>query len=229
MAEAVAETATGIGAPIVPTSKAPATAPVTTETKPAAPAAAAPIEKKPIENILGESVKTPEAEAKPVVTAEKYEAKDLKLPEGAIIDAAMAEKIAAFSSERGFSKDHAQAILESHNQAVKSHVDAAMAGWNATTEKWLTELREVHGSEANLGVAQAGIMQVLRKYPSGPKVAEFLNETGYGRNPVIFNFLHEIWQGMKPATFVRPQGQPSAKSQSVEDRLFGDMFEKKGS
>ena len=133
--------------------------------------------------------------AAPAVTApEKYEA--FKLPEGF----ALPEGFEGFAREKGFSQDQAQAFidrLDAHGKAsaeaaTKAAKDKQEADTIAMRAKWETDLRASpkFGGEKfdeNVAVALTG-----RDKLAPPEMVAFLNETGFGNHPIVFEHFHTL-------------------------------------
>lgn len=215
-----------------PDAKAPANAPV----KPPADAAvakdAAPqkpdvakqeatkAEAKPAEQTKdkAESAKTGEEAKKEVKPAapERYE---LKLPEGSLLGDTLLEKTASFAKERGFSNEHAQAVVEHTNSVFASLIEEEKKALEAQSEKWVESCRTGKFGGDAFKENAAAVERLVAAYGS-QDFKELVNQTRLGNHPALWEFLASIAQASKEDKAVMPNVPTVTRQRSDAEVLF---------
>jgi hypothetical protein len=191
-----------------------AAAVATLATEPAKDAAAPVVEQKVS---TGETPK----DAKPVeakVVPEKY---DLKLPDNAVLDPSLLQKIAAVAKERGMSQEQAQGFVNAQNKEVQEI-------FNRQSEAWLEQVKgdkELGGEGANQTVELA--KRVVDRFGTESLKTD-LNRTGYGNHPELVRLLSRIGKSMSEDQFVRASAQSTGGKKSDEEIFYGSSTSQTG-
>lgn len=160
--------------------------------------------------------------AKPDIP-EKYE---LKLPDGAKLDAKHPEAIATFAKENGLSQKAAQALLERDAAHSKAQTEKIDADYKAFVDDLLVKSKadpEIGGAnfDANVNKAQ----RVIAKFDTDGKLKKVLDESGYGNHPDVIRIFTKIFGAMKEDELVVPSAQPGPKK-SMEEKFYPSMSQK---
>lgn len=153
---------------------------------------------------------------------EKY---DLKLPEGAVLDAAHLDQVAAFAKANGLSQDAAQKIVERDNATLAAYREKAVADWNAKTQAWLDASKtdkEIGGDKFDASVKVA--LDARNRFGT-PELQKLLDETGAGNHPEFIRFFARVGQAMAPDRVQNPaQGGTGQSEQDVLQARYPSMF-----
>jgi len=136
-----------------------------------------------------EAQKPPEA---PVVP-EKY---DLKLPEGAPLDAAHLDAVGSFAKDLKLPQDAAQKLVERDASLLTSFQEAKAKEWNGMVTGWGEQTKadpEIGGEKFTemTGAAKAAIERF-----GSPALKEMLNKTGAGNHPELVRIFARIGKAM---------------------------------
>ena len=137
-----------------------------------------------------------EGDGKPVVP-DKYE---LKLPEGAILEAADVEDTAALAKELGLSNEAAQKLLEKRNADRATLLESQQQFLRDSVSSWENAVKadpEIIGEkgtefQANVKLAK----QALNRFGS-PELIKALKETGYGSHPDLVRMMVRVGKAMR--------------------------------
>lgn len=150
---------------------------------------------------------------------EKYE---LKLPDGAHLDASALERTAAWARERGLSNEQAQAVLEFANDQAQAWLQSQRAEVQRLAfEEWPTQLQadpEYGGARFNETAEFA--RRGFAKFGT-PALKQALQETGYGNHPELVKTFARIGRELAEDQ-IEGGGKGGASSRSKADILFGD-------
>jgi hypothetical protein len=155
----------------------------------------------------------------------------LKIPEGSLLPAERAEKIAAFAKARGLSQEQAQAVLESEDEAVLSFAERQQATHLKAVNDWVEIVKKdpVVGGEKFEESAKFA-RQAVNRFASA-ELRQLLNATGFGNHPELFKMFRAIGEAMQGDRVVLPSAatQAAPKPRSLED-LFDDaeVLKRKG-
>lgn len=174
--------------------------------------------------------------AAPAAVPEKYE---LKLPEGALLDAAAVERTAAAARSLGLSQESAQKALEFANAEVAAFVQASNAQLSAlagvevdpagfakalgdTKTPWVDQLKadKEIGGEA-LGKNAELARRVLAKFGT-PQLSQALAATGYGNHPELVRMMVRIGKAMSEDSLVLGNRGGGAAPKDAASVLYGD-------
>lgn len=170
-----------------------APAPVTAPVNPATPAPA----------VAPEPADATNAAPPAPVVPEKY---DLKLPDGAPLDAAHLEAVASFAKDAKLPQDVAQKMVERDVQMVAQVFEKAQADWKAKTEAWLESSKtdkEIGGDKFTPMTKAAN--DVIAKYGS-PELRKLMDETGAGNHPEFIRIFARLGQAMADDKMTLPAG-----------------------
>lgn len=154
---------------------------------------------------------------KPVIP-EKY---DLKLPDGALIDAKRVEEIEAYAKAQGFSNEQAQALLERENSVLVNHIQAQEKAYQEASSKWVEELRadkEFGGEVFNQNAELA--KRFINRFGS-QTLKTTLDQTGLGNHPELFRMVVRAAKAMSEDQLVIPPTQPANRPKSMAERFYG--------
>lgn len=189
-----------------------------------APAATTEVTESPKVATKAETAEAPKAEAdktkeeSPVVTA-KY---DLKLPEGALVDAAHAEKVSSFAKDAGFSQEQAQALLDRDvAMAKEQHAkhEAVIADW----KQQVMNDPELGGDK--LAAKHEAAQRALKLFGSD-ETLDFL-DGGLGNHPAALRFLSRIGEAAKDDKAFIPTQSGKGTPKSAAEEFYGYMNEQK--
>lgn len=154
---------------------------------------------------------------------EKYE---LKLPDGAKLDAKHPEAIAAFAKANGLSQKAAQALLErdaNYSKAQVEKIDADYKTFMADLAKQAKADPEIGGANFDANVNKSA--RVIARFDTNGQVQKVLDESGYGSHPEIIRFFTKVFAAMKEDDLVIPSAQPGPKK-SMEEKFYPNMTQK---
>lgn len=158
------------------------------------------------------------------IVPEKY---DLKLPDGAVVDAATLEKVSAYAKENKLTNEEAQAILNRDNANIASFVEAQKEQLANTSKEWLETMKvdqEIGGETFVKNVELA--KRVIDRFGTDD-FKKALNETGFGNYPELVRVLVRIGKAMTDDQLVLAGSQAGGKKSAV-DVLYGKPTENKG-
>lgn len=208
-----------------PAPAAPATQPETKTTPaPAAPAAAtpaatpAPETKK--EGAAAEPA--PETKEKPAEqqTAVALTKDDVKLPEGAMLEAKRVEEIISFANEKKLPKDVAQAIAERENAVLSSYVEGEKEKHTKAKDQWYETAKtdkEFGGVEFDKNIERGH--RVIKRF-FGPEFLNILEKTGGDVHPEVIRGFVRLGKAMSDDQLVIPGDKVPADPERIEDRFY---------
>lgn len=191
---------------------------------------------------------TPAVPAPVSVVPETY---DLKLPEGSTVDPAIVERTAATARALGLSNEAGQTLLDAEvkaeaaaavdrekatQTAITEAVKAAEAKqtalleawtpgtgaeWKKQQDEWTKAAKadpDIGGDKFNQAVEASG--KAVARF-GGDDLKAFLNETGYGRHPVVLKFLASIGRAMSESTMATNGAPLGTGSKSTVNKFYG--------
>lgn len=174
------------------------------------------------------------ADAKPAeiaapVVPEKYDFKDVKLPEGLTLNDDIVKAVEPIFKKYGLTQEAANELVAAHGEALAKVETAAEAQRETEFKDWMKSTTEAniaairkewgHDFDGNLKVAQRGLARVF-----GPEGKKLLDETGLGSHPEFLKAFHTVGKmiqedtppiggqpnGRKPTTAVLYPNTPGA-------------------
>jgi hypothetical protein len=147
---------------------------------------------------------------------EKYE---LKLPDGAVLNPKRLDGIAQYAKEHALTSEQAQALVERENSILLEVANEQDQLFKTQVDNWKKEIeqdRELGGErfKENAETAARALREIF-----GPEIADILDETGYGNNPVLFKGAVKLGRLMANDKFVR-SGAHGSEPKSLEERLY---------
>lgn len=182
-----------------------ASTPPTPPTPPAAAAPAAP--PAPTALATPPPADPPAAPAAPVIP-EKY---DLKLPDGAHLDASAIEAVSAQAKALKLTNEQAQALLTEQDKAVAQYAAKQQAEWAEQGQKWVAEIKadpEIGGATFDASISKA--KQAVEKFGT-PAFREALESTGLGNHPEVVRVFARIGRAMSEDKLVTGAGSSGAQ------------------
>lgn len=180
----------------------------------------------------------------PPITAvpEKYE---LKLPQGSTVDPAIVERTAAKARALGLTNDAGQKLLDSEvadavdrekaltaaqtkaaTDAQTALLDAWTPGtgeeWKKQQDTWTKAAKadpDIGGEKFNQSVELSG--KAVTRF-GGDELKTFLDETGYGRHPVVLKFLAKIGGAMSESTMATGGIPSGTGTKSTVNKFYGN-------
>jgi len=181
----------------------------------------------------------PAAPAAPVVP-EKY---DLQVPDGSTVDPALIERTAATARELGLTNEaaqklfdtevkdatdrataHAAALTKASEDAQKALIDAWQPNgveWKKQQKEWTDAAKAdptIGGEKFAQSVESAG--QAVERF-GDPEFKKILEETGYGRHPVVLRFLAKIGNASRESTFANNGAPTGGQEKSLVNKFYG--------
>lgn len=167
------------------------------------------------------------AEAAKNKPPEKYE---LKLPEKSLLTQADIEETEQIAKELGLTQERAQAFLNHKNDVLQRYTAANLPGgeeWSKRLDEWesqcLADPQLGGGNKETLAQHAEVGKRVLAKL-ADDEMVEFLQNTGYGSNPVVMRFLSRIGKVLGE-DYIRPTGPAPQGQRSPEEVLYGKKKE----
>lgn len=176
-----------------------------------------------VKDAFGKTKEAFESELKvarePKKAPEKYE---LKLKEGSKFDAGHIEKTAEFAKTRGFSQEHAQALIErDEEQAVffqenqKKEYEKLKEGWLGTISKD----KDLGGD--NLKKNNELATRVLERFAKTPEVRDKIISSGLLMEPDVFRLVVDIGRAMSEDQLLIPGSKETPQKKSAAEILYG--------
>jgi hypothetical protein len=166
----------------------------------------------------GNSGSTQQTKETPAIP-EKYE---LKLPENSILKAEQLEKIASFAKERGFSQEHAQALVEREHSVLSEFVQAQTQKMEQIPQQWYEASKadkEFGGNEEAFQRNAELAKRVVHKF-GGEEFMKELDRTGFGNHPELLRVFYRIGKSMAEDQLVMPNAQTGG-DKSVTELFYG--------
>lgn len=148
----------------------------------------------------------------------------LKLPEGAAIDQAAVDRIAAFATENKLSQEQAEKLLARENAAVSEQQAAFQTMTRQTWVEAAKADKEIGGEHftANLQHANA----IFKRFGT-PEFATWLEETGLGNNVEAVRFALRIHKATAEDAHIPAPAAAGAEGASPLEQLYPTHFTKK--
>lgn len=171
----------------------------------------------------GSGAGAPPPDAGKPVVPEKYE---FKVPEGALLDKADVERIAAYARERGLSQEDAQKVLERDSATLASYADRQKAQQEEVRDSWAkaTETDKELGGEKLREVTETA-RRVLDRFGSEEFKTQ-LNETGLGNHPELIRILYRVGKVLSDDRTILGGSTSSAAPKSAAEVIYGTKEEK---
>jgi hypothetical protein len=148
-----------------------------------------------------------------------------KLPEGVVLDQAIAEKATPIFKELGLSQDKAQKLVDLFADARRQAAEQQTAVWTETQQKWVNEAKadkEFGGEKFDENVAVA--RKAIDRFGS-PELKAALAATGAGNHPEFIRFAMKVGRAIsEDSTMV--SGGSAAGRRDVAEILFGSTMTK---
>lgn len=165
----------------------------------------------------------------PVVVApvslvpDKY---DVKLPEGAILDAKHVETVSAFAKEQKLTNEQAQGILTRDNNLIKADRDAYQAKMVADCKAELdADYKTLESDKEVGGVKFAENVDLVHKFLQkafGPETAQLIGNYGaLGNKPGVFKGLLSLAKQFSNDKIVQGGGAAAPPAQSMAEKWYG--------
>lgn len=159
--------------------------------------------------------------------AEGDKAFDLKLPEGAQLDAEAVKAVAADLQKLGLSQDLAQKVFERELSAVRKNVETSRDRWAKQTQQWADAVKtdkEIGGDKlkATIGIAQRAL---ARADDEKGTLRQLLEVTGLGNHPAVIRAFHKLGRDMGEDGFAgsKEQGKVNDEEAALRKR-YPTMF-----
>lgn len=171
-----------------------------------------------------ENGQSPAPDSVPVTTTRTAESYELTVPEGASMDKATLDEIAAYAAERGLSDEVAQDLVKFRAETAQSAQDKAVQANTESLKELRQQWRDSLQSDPQFGgdnmpktVEQA--KRALERFGS-PELRKTLNDTGLGDHKDLIIAFARVGAQMAEDTlvtgsFVAPQTQ-----KSVAEKLY---------
>jgi hypothetical protein len=186
---------------------------------------------------------TPVVETPVVETPVVPESYDLKVPDGSTVDSAFVDRTAAKARELGLTNEAAQKLFDSEVKDATERETASQAAlakakadsqkalldawapngaeWKKQQDEW-TKLSKadsaIGGEKFNQAVESAG--QAVERF-GDPELKKMLEETGFGRHPVVLRFLSKIGAASRESTFANGGAPTGGTETSMVNRWYG--------
>ena len=160
---------------------------------------------------------------KPVaLTADSY--KDLKVPDGLVLDDALFSEAKGEFAKAGIDPTKAPALLDLYHRALRSQADATISALTAQDTAWRTELQalpEFAGSKFD--TARNVIGRAIEEFGS-PGVRTVLETYHLGNNPDLARFIYNMAHAMVEGTVPPTGGVPGERNAGRRGRTLGEIL-----
>ncbi len=173
------------------------------------------------------------AAVKPTETpAEQPKPYELKLPEKATIDNAIASELAALAHKAGISQEHAQSVANFIDQKASAFLEQVKAqqvqAHEAQVKTWDDALRadkEIGGEklQANLDLGR----RALERFAS-PEAIQYLRDTGLNSNPEFARIFVKVGKAMGEDSVATGQGTGGKSEQDHLTERYPKMASANG-
>ncbi len=148
-----------------------------------------------------------------------------KLPDGVVLDQALADKATPIFKELGLSQDKAQRLVDLFADARRQAAEQQTALWTETQNTWVADARadkEFGGAsfDANIAVAKKAIDRF-----GSPGLQAALAATGAGNHPEFIRFALQIGRAISEDNTLVTSGAAAGKRDPAEI-LFGSTMTK---
>jgi hypothetical protein len=164
-----------------------------------------------------ETTQEPKDQKEGQVESSEY---NLKLPDDAFIDEKHVQAVSEYAKELKLTNEQAQKLIERDNTLLSSYVESQKQMLEQKTQSWVNELKtdKEFGGEAFTKNTELARRALDRFAPQ--ELKQFLNETGFGNNPLLVKTFHKIGLAMSDDEFVTTGTQPSAPK-PIEEVFYG--------
>ncbi len=169
----------------------------------------------------GLETKVKDLEGKLPKVPEKY---DLKLPDGALLDAKRVEDVAAFAKTNGLTQEAAKSILERENGLLTEYKTAQETSFKKTTDEWKSKLLadpEIGGANFEKNAALAN--RLIEDFAS-KELRDAFNKTGMGNHPELVRMFVKIANQRSESSFKQGDGGGNPAKVSDAEAMFPSMF-----
>lgn len=164
--------------------------------------------------------KTPDGKPDADPAAKQPAKFELKLPEGAKLDAKHLEATVEYAKALGLNQEQAQKLLERDASLVEGHWKGMQANHAQQVEKWgdaVKNDKDLGGTNFDTTVTSA--RRAVDRFGS-PDLKKALNETGLGNHPELVRMLAKIGKAMAEDSFVDSKN-PAGKPKDAASVLYG--------
>jgi len=167
---------------------------------------------KPVEN-ASTSVPEKVAETKPEVF-------ELKLSEGSLLRPERLGEIETFAKSHNLTAKQAQELVGREEATLKGYSEAARVQHQKQIEDWhkASSTDSEFGGE-KLSASAEVAKRAMTKF-GGERLAEILDQTGYGNHPEVIRTFYRIGQAMSEGRII-PGGASTGSTIPVEDKFYG--------
>jgi hypothetical protein len=156
-------------------------------------------------------------------TQTQNQAYELKVPEGANLDASYLEHTKALAKELGLSQEAAQKLVERDAGLMSSASERNMAQVREKTEQWAKDAeadKEIGGGNFQSSVTDA--KTALDKFGT-PEFKNLLNQSGVGNHPELIRLLSRVGKAMREDKMVTTSSQPARAQKSFAEAFYPSM------
>lgn len=148
-----------------------------------------------------EPAKKPEEGEKPAGAPEKYA--DFKLPEGVLLDPAVATEFQTVAKEMNLSQEQAQKLVDLQAKVSLQTVEQANTQFKEQIKAWEEQTKKDLGPKFD---AERALAAKGRDKVATPELLKLLNDTGMGSHPEVFKLFAKLGKSVAEDTFV--EGKP---------------------
>lgn len=152
------------------------------------------------------------------------------LPDGFSVDDAALDKITPVFKELGLNQDQAQSLVTAYSELQTTSQEAQAEAWGQTLKSWENTVRnhETLGGdklEASLSDAARAIDTVFGD--EADQFRQFLNESGMGNHPYMFELLVKVGKGMSEDGYAQAAGDGAeASPDEIAEKHYPSMVKK---
>jgi len=169
----------------------------------------------------------------------------LKLPEGSTVDPAIVERTAAKARALGLTNEAGQTLLDAEvadavarekaiaeaEKTAAANAQTALldawapgtgAEWKKQQDAWTKAAKadpDIGGEQFNQAVEASG--KAVARF-GGDELKALLNDTGYGRHPVVLKFLAKVGRAMSESTMATNGVPLGTGHKSLVNKLYGN-------
>ncbi len=151
---------------------------------------------------------------------------DIKLPEGALLDAKHVETVSVFAKEQKLTNDQAQGILKRDNDLIKADRDAIHAKMVADCQAELAADYKTLENDKDVGgpklAENADLVQKFLVKAFGEADAKLISNYGtLGNKPGVFKGLLKLAQQFSNDKIVLGGGSAAPPAKSMAEKWYG--------
>lgn len=150
-----------------------------------------------------------------------FEAKEIKLPEGVMVDEGAQKAFTDLVNKFGIPRDAAAALVDLQVNTLKALSEKDSGSWDETQEKWLADSKKdaTYGG-AKFDASMASIGGLIAQY-GDDNLRAALDLTGAGNHPAFFNFFAKIAAQMGEGGVLKMPPSPGGTGdKSAADILY---------